>query len=193
MTGPATSTRLTPDDLLRMPDGGRGYELVNGELREVTMSVKSGHVGGELLRRIGNRAAEFGGYALPSDVGFRCFSDDPDRIRKPDVAYISPGRLTDEQYEDEGFCTVVPDLVVEVISPNDLAYAVNEKLEEWVEAGVKLVWIVHPEKKTVDVYLDGSSHRLRAGDRLTADPVLPGFALPLVDLFARTGSTRKPD
>lgn len=185
---PAVQTRLTPDELLLMPDGGRGYELVDGEPREVTMSVKSSLIGGRVFRHVANAAAVTGGYAFPADAGFRCFAPDRDRVRKPDTAYIAPGRLTDEQYDENGFCAVVPDLVAEVVSPHDLAVAVNEKLEEWLAAGVKLVWIVHPEHKTVDVYSKGSSRRLREGDTLTAEPVLPGFAVPVSDLFARTGA-----
>jgi Uma2 family endonuclease len=192
MTGPATSTRLTPDDLFRMPDGGRGYELVDGEPREIPMSVKSNIIGGEVFYWVKMAAKTAGGDAFPPESGFRCFAKDPTRVRKPDTAYVAPGRLTDQQYDEDGFCSIVPDLVAEVVSPNDLAYAVNEKLEEWLAAGARLVWIIHPDHKTVDVYSKGASRRLREGETLTADPVLPGFAVPVKDLLARAGSMRKP-
>ncbi len=184
---------MTADDLLHMPDAGRGYELVDGEPREVVMSVKSNLVGGELFFRVKASAKVHGGDAFPPESGFRCFSDDPDRVRKPDMAYIAPGRLTDDQYDEGGYCPLVPDLVAEVISPHDLAYAVNEKLEEWLAVGVKLLWIIHPERKTVDVYRGNSTHRLRESDTLTAEPVLPGFSVPVAELFTRAGSARKFD
>jgi Uma2 family endonuclease len=174
-----------------MPDGGRGFELVNGEPVEVTRSVKSNLIGGEIFFWVKAAAKSVGGDAFPPESGFRCFPDDSEKVRKPDTAYIAPGRLTDVQYDEEGFCTVVPDLVAEVISPHDLAYAVNERLEDWLAAGVKLIWVVHPVKKTVEVHLAENSHRLRVGDTLTADPVLSGFSLPLADLFARAGSRHK--
>ena len=68
-------------------------------------------------------------------VSYRCFPDDPGRVRRADTAFHALERLTAAQAVAEGHCTVVPDLVVEVVSPNDLASDVNQKRAEWLAAG----------------------------------------------------------
>jgi Uma2 family endonuclease len=133
--------------------------------------------------------AKFPGWLFPPDSGFRCFRDDPNRVRKPDVAFIALDRMPPATYQDEGFCSTVPDLVVEVTSPNDLHDDVEEKLEGWLAAGVKVVWIVQPITHTVRVHrADGGYAFLRGGDTLTGDNVLPGFACPVADLFRLPGT-----
>jgi Uma2 family endonuclease len=183
----AAARRLTPDDLLRLPDDGKVYELVDGELKEKPVSKESS--------RIGVRFARFldvfcdmhnAGWVYGPDNGFRCFPDDPGRVRKPDVAFVSVARMPVETYEDEGFCTTAPDLVVEVVSPNDLASEVEGKRDEWLAAGVRAVWIVHPETRTVHTHTSAGGYTfLREADTLTAPDLLPGFAVPVADLFRR--------
>jgi Uma2 family endonuclease len=185
----AAPKRLTPDDLLRMPDGGAGYELVDGELKELAMSKESSRVGGEVHFALRSHCrGDDAGWVYPADTGFRCFPGDPGRVRRPDTAFISLARMPVETYEDEGFCSVVPDLVAEVTSPNDYASDVAEKRDEWLGAGVRTVWIVEPETRTVHVHrADGTYAFLRATDTLTAPDVLPGFAVPVADLFRLPG------
>jgi Uma2 family endonuclease len=78
----------------------------------------------------------------------------------------------------------VPDLVVEVTSPNDVAWEVEAKIDEWLGAGVKLVWEVYPESQTVRAHRsDGPIAVFRATDTLTAPDLLPGFAVPGAALF----------
>jgi Uma2 family endonuclease len=176
---------FTPDDLLRMPDHGRGYELVNGELKERNMSFWSTFIG----RRISTPLAN---HVEPSDLGwvnaegtsYRCFPDDENRVRRADVTFHRIDHLTPEQAAADGHCTVVPDLVVEVVSPNDLAYEVEEKREEWLAAGAQLVWLVYPEEQTIHAHRpDGTVTLFRRTDTLTANPVLPEFRVPVADLF----------
>ena len=77
-----------------------------------------------------------------------------------------------------------PDLAVEVVSPHDLAYDVDSKVEGYLQAGVRLVWVVNPAARTVRVHRpDGSSATLRPGDQLTGGEVLPGFHCLIRDLF----------
>ena len=81
-------------------------------------------------------------------------------------------------------CSVVPDLVVEVVSPTDGSNEVNEARIEWLEAGAQLVWVIHPVQQTVHAYrADGSVTEFRRTDTLTAEPVLPEFRIPVADLF----------
>ena len=185
MSAIAAPPLLTPEDLLAMPDEGQGLELVHGELREVNVSKESTRVGGRIFSRLDNYCeASNAGYAFPEGMSYRCFPDDPKGTRRADASFVAIDRMPPETYEDEGHCTTVPDLVAEVISPNDLAEDVEAKRDEWLAAGVKLIWIASPTTRTVSVHrADGSSALLRTTDTLTAEGVLPGFSCTVGDLF----------
>jgi len=179
------ATKLTPDDLLHLPDGGKGYELVDGELKELNVSFLSSFVAGQtyfaLRTHVGTSRL---GWVSPEGTSFRCFPDDENRVRRADTAFHRLGRLTADQARAEGHCTVVPDLVVEVVSPRDLAYEVDEKRIEWQEAGAQLVWVIHPGRQTIHAYrADGTVRLIQRTDTLTAESVLPDFRVPVADLF----------
>jgi Uma2 family endonuclease len=184
---------LTPDDLLRMPDAGKGYELINGELREVEVSQESSRVGVKFATRLdafveANRL----GVVVGSDAGYQCFPDDPGKVRRADAAYTSFATVPKVRYEPDGFIHTAPDIVVEVISPNDVADEVNEKRDEWLGAGVKEVWIASLTTRTVQVYLaDGGSPLFRRPDTLTT-ALLPGFAASVADIFRRPDDPDPP-
>lgn len=135
----ATIQPTTANDLLRMRDDGFRYELVRGELRKMS---PSGHKHG---RFAGNITASLGPHAVTNklgrvyvaDAGF-LLSTDPDTVRAPDVAFVSQKRL-DEVGEVEGYWPGAPDLVVEVISPNDIYAEVEEKVSDWLFAGTRMV------------------------------------------------------
>src|SRR4051794_8734042 len=128
MCAVAEKTLLTPDDLFALPDE-KGYELVDGELVERNVSVLSSWVAGEIFRLISNHAQpDQLGWVFPADNGFLCFPNRPKTVRRPDVSFVRSGRMT-WQDVGEGWLRFVPDLIVEVISPNDLAYEVDEKVE----------------------------------------------------------------
>lgn len=181
----APARKLTPDDLLRLPDQAMGYELMDGELKELNPSVLSSYVAGTLLARV---AAHVGatnlGWVTGAGLAHRCFPDEPDKVRRADTAFHALGRLTAAQVAAEGHCTVVPDLVVEVVSPSDSADDVNTKRIEWLAAGAKLVWVIHPVQQTIHAYrADGTVGLFGPADTLTAEPVLPDFRVPVADLF----------
>lgn len=182
---PAPAKVVTPDDLLRMPDQGAGYELVNGELKERNVSFLANFVAGRVCNRLANHVEPKNlGWMSPQGASFRCFPDDPNRVRLADVAFHRLDRLTANQARAEGHCTVVPDLVVEVVSPNDLAYEVNEKRNEWLEAGARLVWVIDPVRQEIQAYhTDGTVTHFGRADTLTAEPVLPEFRAPVAELF----------
>jgi len=179
------ATKLTPDDLLRLPDGGKGFELVGGEFRELNVSYLSTYIAGEVFGQLRDHVRPRGlGWVSPEGVSYRCFPHEPGKVRRADVSFHALGRLTAARAEAEGFCTVVPDLVVEVVSPNDLADDVNEKRIEWLAAGARLVWVVHPVQQTIHAYrADGTVGLFARADTLTADPVLSDFRTPVADLF----------
>lgn len=189
MSAITTPRALTPDDLLRLPDEGKGFELVNGELKELPMSAESSHIAGEIYLRIKLHCnAHQPGWVFSEGSSYRCFPDDPNRVRRADVSYLALERMSRDQYRESGHIAIAPDLVAEVVSPNDLAEDVEEKLDEWLGAGVRLVWIVNPATHTVRVHrADGGYAFLRGTDTLTAEGVLPGFACPVADLFRLPG------
>lgn len=165
----------TPDDLLAMPDGDR-YELIDGRLVEITVGARASYIGGRLSYLIGGHVEVQGlGWVLGPDCGYRCFPDHPRTVRKPDVSFVRFGRLPGEEVP-EGDIAIAPDLVAEVVSPNDLYYEVDRKVAEYLGAGVRLVWVVSPEARTVFIYrADGSIQALREHDELNGEDVLPGF------------------
>jgi Uma2 family endonuclease len=176
--------QYTPDDLLRMPDGDR-YELVDGQLVERHMSYWSSYLAGQmywLLRRFcqGDRFS----WITPEGTSYQSFPQHPNRVRKPDVSLIRFDRLSTDQAMREGHVSVVPDLAVEVVSPNDLYYEVDEKVAEWLEAGVQLVWVINPRNRTVRVHRpDGAITTLREHEVLRGEPVVPDFQCQVEEIF----------
>lgn len=179
----ATTSRITPEELLKLPDGER-YELVDGELVEGVMSGESVWVAGRLFRRIDEHCEALGsGIALTDGQSYQCFPDDEDRVRRPDVSYVRAGRISLDQFE-HGHFRIAPDLAAEVVSPNDLFSDVERKANEYLTAGVKLVWVLNPETQTILVYRpDGTMAHLSAKDDLDGETVLPGFQCPVRSLF----------
>jgi Uma2 family endonuclease len=183
MTAIAAEPTYTPEDLLSLPDDGKNYELVGGRLVEKHVGGFSDWVSGRILRLLGDFGEDRGVGWVISETGYQCFPDDSRKVRKPDVSFIRRGRLPDERIPD-GHVRIAPDLAVEVVSPNDTAYEVDTKVEEYLAAGVPLVWVVNPQVRTVHVYrTDNSVERLREGQVLTAPELLPEFRCQVADLF----------
>jgi Uma2 family endonuclease len=178
-----TPTLYTPEDLLEMPDGDL-YELVDGQLVERNMGMWSSYVGSRLLRLLGNFCEDhFHGWLLGPDASYQCFPNRPRLVRKPDVSFIRLGRLPDER-APEGHIRIAPDLAVEVISPKDLAYEIDERVADFLGAGTRLVWVVNPVRRTILIYrADGSIAGVREGGGLDGEDVLPGFRCPVALLF----------
>ncbi len=186
-TAVATKTYYTPEDLLAMPDG-KSYELVRGQLEERQMGIESSWVAGRLLVRLGQFSEEHKlGWALPADSGYQCFPHDPGMVRRPDVSFVKSGRFPRDVLP-KGWARVPPDLVVEVLSPNDLVYKLEEKLSDYRKVGVPLVWVINPESRTVMVYRrDDSISRLQDDDELSGEDVVPGFRCPIRETLQPPG------
>jgi Uma2 family endonuclease len=181
----ATGIRMTAEELLHLPDNGKRYELVNGELCEMSPAGgEHGIVGGRALRRVGtflDHHPDVGGEVFTAETGFR-LSRDPDTVRAPDVAYVVQARLS--QASVPGYPELAPDLIVEVVSPSDRASAIQEKIDEWLRAGVQLAWVLYPTTRSAMVYrADGTTQLLHADDALSGETVLPGFSVRLSELF----------
>jgi Uma2 family endonuclease len=169
-------TGITPEGLLKLPDG-KHYELIDGELVERNMSALSSYVAARAVRFLGNFCDDRNlGWVLDSEIGYQCFSWKPSRVRRADVSFIRLERYPLEQLSEEGHVSIPPDLAVEVISPNDFAEKLIEKLEDYLRAGVKLIWVLNPSTRTLQVYRsEGSSVWLRENDEVTGENIIPGF------------------
>ena len=173
---------ITPERFERMPDT-KGLDLVDGRLVEEDMGAATSWVQRRLSRMLGVPADDQSlGFLFDSEVGYQCFAHRPGAVRKADVSFVRRGRFPGDEIPD-GFIDLVPDLVVEVVSPRDRYAAVEEKIDDYLRAGVPLVWVVNPSTRTVYVYEGGQIARLTAADELTGGPVLPGFRVRVADLF----------
>lgn len=122
------------------------------------------------------------GQVVAGEPGFK-LTTNPDTVRAPDVAFVRRERLS-ELGPVRGYFPGAPDLAVEVISPNDLYTEVDEKVAEWLEHGTRLVFVVNPRRRTVAVHRPGQPVRvLGADDVLDGDDIVPGWTLPVRDLF----------
>jgi Uma2 family endonuclease len=181
----ATTAQLyTADDLARMPTD-EPWELWDGELRKVP---GAGFEASDLAQWIGVLISNF---ARPRRLGKVTGADgtyvilcDPQTVVVPDVAFVKAERLPERERRD-GYFPLPPDLAVEVISPTDEPGDIAKKQDLYRRAGVPLVWWVHPTRRTVAVYRDGQFvAELIEGDELDGEPVLPGFRLPVEQIFA---------
>jgi Uma2 family endonuclease len=182
----------TADDLLTLPDGDR-FELVDGRLVEMHMGTESCYIGTRLSRLLGNHCeSPFAGWVLGSEASYQFLPDRPNLVRKPDVSFIRVGRLPNEELP-RGHTRLAPDLAVEVVSPNDLYYEVEEKVREYRQAGVRLVWIVVPPSRSILVRrLDGTITEVHEGDELSGEDVVPGFRCRVADVFRPSIPPQQP-
>jgi Uma2 family endonuclease len=181
----ATKVRLTAEDLWTMPDVEGFCELVDGEIVEMSVpGPQHGGVVAELARRLGERAQALGAGRVVSHAGFRLeLPRDPERVRAPDVAFVSASRLEGGKLPVK-VIQGAPDLAVEVVSPSDGAAEVQQKVRDYLEAGSRLVWVLYPEARIASVYRpDGSARLLREGETLEGEDILPGLQVPLAELF----------
>jgi Uma2 family endonuclease len=176
---------LTADDLLRLDAEGVNGELIRGVLcKTMPPGRRHGRIQARLTVRLGvfieSRKLGF----LVGETGI-WLEQDPDTVRAPDVAYFSNERVPlDDRADDEGYSEVVPDIAVEVVSPNDTRRAVHDKALMWRLNGVRLGWVVHPDTRTVDVYAEGRPvTTLTEEDALDGLEVLPGFTCPVSEIF----------
>ncbi len=176
---------LTADDLLCLYSQGVRGELIRGVLCK-TMSVGQEH--GEIVVKLTIRLGNFIeagnlGRLVASDSGV-WLEHDPDTVREPDIAFFSAEKIP-PGIRITGYSETVPDLVVEVHSPSDSMREVHDKARMWLSYGVRLVWVVHPDTRTVDVHRpEYSVSTLTDNDTLDGVEVLPGFACVISDLFS---------
>jgi Uma2 family endonuclease len=172
---------MTADELLAMPKDGMQHELVNGELiTMVPAGYRHGTVGGDIHGHLWNYVrAQRLGKVTTSETGY-ILSRNPDTVRCPDVAFVRTERDVDER----GLFAGAPDLAVEVMSPNDRFSDVVAKVAEYLRAGTSVVIVVDPQKQVAWSYSESEQRTFTICDALEAPDVLPGWSLPLRELFA---------
>lgn len=177
--------RLTVEDLYVMDDLPERFEVIRGEIVEMTPPIwRHTSIGARVNKAlilwlenhpIGEAVVE-GGYV---------FSRDPLMMLIPDVSFLSAERIPSDE-ESDRILETIPELVIEVISPSDRASRVNAKVMTYLETGVKLVWVIDPPSKTATVHAaarPGLSHILHVGEALDGEDILPGFSLPIAVIF----------
>lgn len=178
------TTLAIAEDLYQLPDNAR-VELIRGELIEMLpASFDHAWISQRIGRALGNFAEPDLGAVLGSSAGF-ILERDPDTFLEPDVSFVRAERIPSDALRKR-FPELAPDLVVEVLSPSERMVDVAKKVEIYLATGVQVVWVVDPQRKIVRVHTSGRTARvLRAsvGDILDGGEVLPGFALPLTDIF----------
>jgi Uma2 family endonuclease len=148
----------------------------------------SGHVHGKIAARVAGWLAPFVqqhglGEAYGAETGF-ILQRAPDTVRAPDAAFVTTARLAAINPSPEGYFPGPPDLAVEVVSPSDAFSAVEAKVAEWLASGTQAVVVVDPQRKAAAVHRpDGRVLSLAATDVLLLPDLLPGWSLPLAELF----------
>ncbi len=179
-----TRVAMTADELLRYSEPGVRTELVKGEL--IRMSP-SGGPHGKVTVRVGGLLDAFVrarglGVVFGAETGF-ILARDPDTVRAPDAAFVSKARLPGGKVP-EGFFPAAPDLAVEVLSPDDRATEVEAKVQEYLDAGTRAVWVFSPKTRSLTVHRPGGeARRLGPEDVLDGGDLLPGFTMKVADFF----------
>lgn len=180
---PPNSPLMTAEELEGYPIRDKQTELIRGRLvvREPPGSFHGAIASnlncflGEFVRRNGL------GVVFAQDTGFKIAAD-PDTVRAPDVAFLGReqlGRLT-----PRGYAPVAPDLVAEVLSPDDRPAEVLAKVSDWLAGGTRLVWVIDPMREEARIYReDGTISLIAAGGILEGESVVPGFACSVAEVL----------
>ena len=186
-------TRLvTADELLQLSKDEFYGELIRGELcEEMPPGFRHEKIVAELIAMLVTfvRTRRLGSVVGGSGVWTE---RDPDTVRAPDVQFYSAERLPlDDQ--SIGYIEIAPDLVVEVRSPNDSLAKLRDKASMWLGVGARLVWVVNPEQRAVEIYhTEREPLTLTGGDQLDGSDVLPGFNCSLDAIFGPADQAASP-
>ena len=183
-----TSTKqriTTAEELIDMPDDGYRYELVRGKLRKMAPAgSEHGDIASDIHISLGAyiRANRLGRTRI-AEPGF-ILERTPDHVRAPDVAFVRRERI-EVIGRQTGYWPEAPDLAIEVISPYDRYTEVDEKVADWLAAGTRMVVVVNPRNKTVKVHRSPTDVvTLTMTDTLDGGDVVPGWQMPIADIFA---------
>lgn len=174
----------TDEEFMALPDSGDCYELVDGQL---VVKSKAGMDHGWLSAYLCGALAR---YARLKKLGVVCdsstaFTMKTGNKRSPDVSFVAKDRLKGLKKLPKGFFQGAPDLAVEIISPSNTFDEIHTKIVEYFDSGSKLVWVIHPDEESVLVYHKPQPDKLlQRFDSLDGETIIPGFTVPLTELFA---------
>ena len=180
----ATQLRtMTVDDLLAMPEDGMRRELVAGELLEMTpVGRPHARTFQRINRSLDAHVLEHGLGEVYAEYGY-VLERDPATVRAPDLSFVRTDRLAESS--DEGYFTGVPDLAIEIVSPNDRPSEVGAKVKEYLDAGTQMVIVADPHNRDVLIHRPGRpALELAESDVIDGEDVVPGWKLPVRDIFA---------
>jgi Uma2 family endonuclease len=184
----STITRfITEDELLRMPDDGNRYELIEGELRQMPPTgYEHGRSTGNLhcliayhvrLNKLGDVLAAETGFVVAHTV------DGRPTVIAPDIAFVAKGRIPPGTNTFK-FLELAPDLIVETLSPSDRTVDVEQKIALWLRAGVRLAVVVDPAERSVTLYNANNEITALTDDvLLDLEDVIPGLHCKVSDIF----------
>jgi Uma2 family endonuclease len=181
-----TKHKITAEQFWQLCANGKPRELVRGEVLEkipvgTWHAITASLISHRLRQFLDSLSERVGVVAV--ELGIILRYADEESVRAPDIAFIRKEKLPHPL--PEGYAEFVPDLVVEIVLPNDTYTEVRDKVDELLLAGVQVVWVVDPQRRKVEVYQqDSPMQTLQEGDTLTCEAFLPGFALPVSEIFA---------
>ena len=180
----------TDDELLALPKDGNKYEVVKGELVMSPAGIEHEEIGVRVIVALANFVREHKlGIICGSSAGYWMKPRNPQLPKKknflsPDVSFLAKERLQGLKRPPKKFFDGAPDLVVEVLSPSDTIELLHEKIVEYFDNGTRLLWVINPAEQIVLVYHSPQPDRLlRSSEALDGEQVVPGFTLPVAELF----------
>lgn len=180
-----TTSSMTAEEFAQLHDDYWRFELIRGEV--LRMSPAGGRHGRLTSAIVGPLINHGDGIVYLADTGY-LLARDPDVVLAPDAAFVRDERIPTGDAEI-GFLELAPDIVLEVISPNDRASDVMAKVSEYLRAGVELLWVVDPERRTLTVYRPNMRPAiLTDGDELEAGDLIPEFRIQVTDIFEYPGN-----
>jgi Uma2 family endonuclease len=174
-----------PEEQLEQIHDRRGCEFINDQWIEKNRIAESDLVGGNLLAELKPfvRSRQLG-FVFGPECGYQFFTEETRKVRKPDVSFVRRDRLTDNKPPRSNI-RIAPDFVAEVVSPNDLAEDLNQKLVDYLSNGVSVVWVIYPQTRSVWIYRSsGSANWTHSTGEVSGEDILSDFRISLDTLFA---------
>ncbi|MEO0409545.1 MAG: Uma2 family endonuclease [Cyanobacteria bacterium P01_A01_bin.135] len=183
MTFSIETKAWSDEEFAALSRDGHRYELVNGEPVDMGNSgMAHGYIACLLVALLTTFVKQNRlGAVCDSSTAFTLANGNK---RSPDVSFVSRDRLKGLKRPPRGFFEGSPDLAVEILSPSNTVEEIHDKIVEYFENGTRLVWVIHPDERYVLVYHSPEPDRLmRSQDVLDGEVVVPGFSMPVAELF----------
>jgi Uma2 family endonuclease len=182
-TAESVKELVTAEDLWQMGSRGKDYELVRGELIEMTPPGGiHGRTAVNLSSLVFSFVKEKNLGVVMVETGYKLASN-PDTVRAPDVSFLSTAKIPSTGLP-EGYLDGAPNLAVEIVSPGDTASEVQDKVQDYLTYGAQIIWVVYPQQRIVIVhYPDGTARTLHKTDSLSGEVVIPGFSCQVAEIF----------